>query len=232
MNAMKRMRWAVGLTLVLGGCAHPRSEQVSGVEPNEWNVTEAVVYRRFRDPLVIELADDRQLQLAPPGFADEHVNRWSPGRALVVAYSAQSGAVVIDSETGTHMAVLAGFGKSHPLDRLLERSLNLAVSQLDRVEAYDVSARHWDAETKRIDDFILRDERVPEAGQRAVQKARQAWADYREKQRGVVRQLYNLPSGTIWSLYSAQHQHQVARNHAQEWMELVDVVISTDRERR
>jgi|GEM_PF-5038883 len=232
MNAMKLMRWAVGLTLVLVGCAHPQSERVSGAEPNEGIVTEKVVYRDYHDPMVLELTDGRQLQVAPPGFAFERVNRWSTGRALLVAYSAQRGAVVIDSETGSHLAVLAGFGERHPLDLLLERSLRLAVNQLDHVEAYDVSARHWDAETKRIEDFILCDERVHEAGQRAVRRARQAWAAYRKEQRGMVRQLYTLPGGTIWTLYAAQHQHQVARDHAREWMELVDVVISADSERR
>ena len=218
----------------LTGCQHqPVNVPATSVSrqqdlSSEWIYSEPVTYKENHDPSMIWLQDGRELQVCYGKISWQEVEKWPVGRKLTLAYSERQGCVLIDGETLAQFPVIRGWGHHHPLDLLLKRNLELAVTTMDIVEAYDTSIAHWQAEIERFYRQYLNSEQLPSKAKEAIRSEQDLWARFREGHIRATGELYSVPSGTMWTIKGSEHCHALIRGQAVLLQELVEVLALTD----
>lgn len=208
--------------LCLGGCIHKISEASLSDHSEEVLFRETVYYAENHDPAMVWLRDGRRLQVIYGKIRWEQVEAWPLGYPLQLIYSARDGSVLVDPATTNRIAVIEGFGDTHPLDRLLARHLADVLSTQARVEAYTKNSEQWKAEGNRIREVILGTDSVPAELKRALRKSASAWATYLDQHLSAAASIFSLSRGTIWRITLAQHRNRLERDRALLLGELID----------
>jgi hypothetical protein len=207
--------------LGLSGCAHVQPAISAADATETWLFSETVIYRENHDPAMVWLADGRKLQVSFGEIPAEQIDTWQAGRPLRLAYSSQTGSVLIDPATSARLPVLAGLGEGHPLDLLLAQFLTAAASTQAIVEAYAASSELWDGERRRVLGLLLASPIVPTKTKQTLRQADSRWATYREAQVGAAATLYSRGGGTLWRIETACFDHGLRRSRALECGRLV-----------
>lgn len=219
MNPISTLLLAAGLGL--SGYAHVPPVIPAARATETWLFSETVIYRENRDPTMVWLADGRQLQVFFGEIPAEQIDTWQAGRPLRLAYSAQTGSVLIDPATSVQLPVLAGLGEGHPLDLLLAQQLVAAANTQAVVEAYAASSELWDGERRRGLGLLLASSVVPTKTKQTLRQADSRWATYREAQVEAAATLYSRGGGTLWRIETACFDHDLRRSRALECGRLV-----------
>lgn len=198
---------------------------------DRWIYSATVTFNRYHDPSVICLTDGRELMVHFTKLTWQQVDQWPIGRRLMLAYSSQTGAVLIDTETQETMPVIDGFGDRHPLNELLDRDLKNTVTTIDIVRAYETSITLWQKEIERLYHLYLESDQISSDGKEAVRSEQALWGKFQEAHVRVAGYLCSLPPGSIWSLKNVEHHHGLVVEQAHRLQDLVYPVVSAGRQR-
>lgn len=234
-----RGKWSLLLILLaLGaqGCAcgpgHLSANGSAIAEPKswEWMEPEDVVFKASHDPTIVELKDGRRLAVIYGGPDDAHrptwseVQNWKPGRPLRLTFAAAEGAVLYDPESQGLLPITTGLERHHPLDRLLERCLEMAPTTVDILQAYADNAKRWDGEIDRIYALVKEDQSLAKEVRKSLEMEQVAWIRFREAGLTTAGKVFSTLEGSMWSIEWARWCHALRREHAQSllgWVYLI-----------
>jgi len=219
MSPIRTLLLAAGLGL--SGCVHVQPAIPAAHAVATWLFSETVIYKENHDPAMVWLADGRQLQVSFGEFPAEQIETWQAGRPLHLAYSTQTGCVLIDPATSVQLPVLAGLGDRHPLDLLMAQSLSVAANTQAIVEAYAANSELWDRERRRVLGSFLALSAVPAKIRRTLRQADAIWASYRTAETDAAATLFSQGGGTLWRIETADFDHHLRRSRALELSSLV-----------
>lgn len=184
-----------------------------------WLVTETVQYQENHDPWMVWLVDGRKLQVEYTNIEWEEVEQWAKGRKLKIAFSKQTGAVLVDDDSGRHIPITSGLNP-HPLDRLLKRKLDRAISTVDMVAAHREIDCYWQAEIERA--YRVLESTLPAELRASVKDARKAWGAFRKKQVDLLGKMYAARDGTMWRIVLASRVRELDAHHAKALVMMKD----------
>ena len=214
MSPIRTLLLAAGLGL--SGCAHVGPAIPAGHAAATWLFSETVIYKENHDPAMVWLADGRQLQVSFGEIPAEQINTWQAGRPLRLAYSTQTGCVLIDPATSLQLPVLAGLGDQHPLDLLLAQRLATAANTQAIVEAYAANSELWDLERRRLLGLLFDSPVVSAKTKRTLRTADTIWTAYCNAETDSAATLYSQGGGTLWRIETASFDHRLRRSRALE----------------
>jgi hypothetical protein len=202
------------LVLVLGaqGCACRLGNRlaapsaISQPKAREWMEPEDVVFRATHDPTIIELQDGRRLAVIYGGSNQTNrptwseVQNWKSGRPLRLAFAAAEGAVLYDPESRGILPITTGLESRHPLDLLLERSLEMASGTANILQAYSDNAKRWDAEIDRINAVLKDDQTLAKEVRNSLEMEEAAWIRFREAELATAEEVFGTLKGSMWSI--------------------------------
>lgn len=191
-----------------------------------WIFDQEVTYRENHDPDTIWLANGQGLQVLFGKPSWDEVQNWKPGRKLRLAFSADRGAVIVDAATTEILPVIGGLANRHPLDLLLQQTLDQANSTFEIIDAYAGSTLHWELEIERLYNRILETKHLPQEAQDRIQNGRSAWKEFQTKHLVASGAIFGLPDGIRWQTNFAEYRHRLIRAHAIAVLDLIDPLAS------
>jgi len=88
----------------------------------KWDWSENVAYQDTHDPNAILLDGLRAVDVVYGELKWEDVDAWPKGKPLLLAYSAKTGTVLLDPDSGKRLWVISGL-KQHPIDAIVQHFL-------------------------------------------------------------------------------------------------------------
>lgn len=190
--------------------------------PN-WLAKLEVIFERSSDPARIILQDGQDLSMDedaylsdwsrsersyPPGLRFEQVGKWRTGEPLQIAFSRETGTVLLHPASGLFLTIQSGV-TTHPLDV----ALNEVLAESDTVQmmdAYNAFREHWDREIQRLYNHWMR-ERPQDAD--IIREARATWYAFRPAQQALIARAHDR-DGRMHSIAYARNVYLLSRNHA------------------
>ncbi|MDV7391613.1 hypothetical protein RZS08_09685, partial [Arthrospira platensis SPKY1] len=149
----------------------------------------------------------------PPGLRFELVRKWPVGEPLQIAFSAETGTVLLHPASGLYLAIQSGL-ETHPLDLALQEILSQS-SSADMVGAYQDFQKHWDREIQRLYNHWI-NKRPQDAD--VIREARTTWRAFQSAQRAMIMRTHDQ-EGSMHTIAAIRNSYQLSRNHARQMAE-------------
>jgi len=135
-------------------------------------------------------------------------SKWEEGKSLTIAYSAETGAVLLDPTSGKYIAIISGL-EDHPIEWIYKDKVGEGSTASEVVAANDI-IEIWAVEIARIYDRLRRE--FPE--QVAVfNDAEQKWEASCDADQAARCVAFDK-RGSIYSITAARDRVALYRNHA------------------
>lgn len=177
----------------------------------KWDWSQSVTYEENHDPGAIWLTDGRKLKVEYTDISWKTVSGWAKGHPLLLAYQPETGAVLVDTESGKSIPVLRGMEK-HPIEILTKACAQKEPTTRGMVECYGQGTQRWDREMNRAYAALLGT--LDGAQKKAVTRSQRQWVKFRDAQFDAISAVNNR-QGTIWNIIAAEQGMQLVREQAQ-----------------
>jgi uncharacterized protein YecT (DUF1311 family) len=148
--------------------------------------TSEAQFEIFHEPGWVKLKDGQNLHVSfrnVGGLTKPDVEKWFDGRRLLIIYSAEEGAGLLDPESLKSAPILDGL-KEHPIDAMADKCMQSeAKTTQEMVTCYSKGLAMWDKELNRYYKQLT-GELSPEQKQ-AVQTAQREWLQYRDAEKAA-----------------------------------------------
>lgn len=188
----------------------------------DWLYREPVTYISQHDPARIKIAAIGMLDLDPHPYQtnvkeivyfDQHlrydnVSKWEAGRELQIAYSASTGSVLLDPESGKFVEIISGLS-THPIDAIHRHQMEHG-NTAEHAIAADRTVKLWKQEIARI--YRMLKLRFP-AHTKELDHAEQNWLKHCQSDLEALSCVTDK-SGTIHIIHSYSDRLILHRVHA------------------
>lgn len=179
--------------------------------PANWLHYEPVAFQEYHDPSRVWLQDQRQLEVRYGQVSFAEVEAWQPGRKLSFAYRSETGAVLLDLQTGRTLTVVSGW-QQHPLDTYLEQAGQSDQSTAGLVLNGELAAALWKLELQRAYRDRLR--RLKPAQAKLLAQAQAQWEQFKAAEVKFGHSLNAEDAGTIGSVTAVERVADLYRQRA------------------
>ncbi len=191
---------------------------VAQTQASPWEWSEKAVFLTTHDPMVIQLDGDRELEVIYDAVRYEDVEKWPEGKSMQLAYSAKTGAVLIDPDNGKFLPVITGL-KQHPIDAIITRCTEAPETKttLDIRNCYTRGYALWDAEMNLWYGRLMASKSpdlLDDAGKHMLQQAQVQWLCFRDAEIKVIVAIYSRRDGTIWGQVAQQKKIELTKQQA------------------
>jgi uncharacterized protein YecT (DUF1311 family) len=177
-----------------------------------WEYTEEVQYQSLHEPHGIELQDGRLISYEALGsFTSWELQSWPANKRLVLAYSMDYGATVVDPETQDATSIRS-ITKDHPIDRMTDQCLEKNSSTGGMVGCYAKALSMWDKELNRFYGELMN--KLDPNQKQTLQTAQREWVRYRDAQKAAIVAIYT--EGTISRIEQAMAINDLTKQQAEK----------------
>jgi uncharacterized protein YecT (DUF1311 family) len=182
--------------------------------------TSEAQFEVFHEPSWVKLKDGQNLHVSlrnVGGLTKPDVEKWFDGGRLLVIYSAEEGAGLLDPETLKSAPILDGL-KEHPIDVMAHKCMQSeAKTTQEMVGCYSKGLAMWDKELNRYYKQLM-EELSPEQKQ-AVQAAQRDWLQYRDAEYAALNAVDN--EGTMSRISRASEAMTLTKEQAERLARLL-----------
>jgi uncharacterized protein YecT (DUF1311 family) len=176
--------------------------------------TSEVRYDSFSEPGSVKLQDGQNLRISfrsIGGLVKPDVEEWTPGKQLLVIYSSDEGAGLLDPKTLKSAAILDGLEK-HPINALVDKCLQSeAQTTGEMVACGNKGLAMWDNELNRFYRQLTAS--LGQTQKQSVQTAQREWLQYRDAMRAALDATDN--DGTLSRVSRAMEAMRVTKEQAE-----------------
>lgn len=177
-----------------------------------WEYTEEVQYQSLHEPHGIGLQDGRLISYEPLGsFTSWELQNWPAKKRLILAYSVDYGAALVDPETQDATSIRF-VTKDHPIDRMTGQCLEKNSTTGGMVDCYAKALSMWDKELNRFYGELMN--ALNPSQKQTLQAAQREWVRYRDAQKAAIVAIYN--EGTISRIEQAMAINDLTKEQAQK----------------
>ena len=177
----------------------------------EWQYKKDVNFKSLHDPGRLYLENGTIIRMDYKIYNLKSEGNWESGKLLHIVYKPETGAVLLEPQSGEFVAIKEGL-KSHPIDFLLEKKLEKARSNMDYRFAFQEITELWDIEIHRAYNSLLtyyrsrmeerealeeEDVELYDKSGEALAGAQEQWIRFRDAERAAIYRLRTAEQGRL-----------------------------------